>query len=98
MNNGFIQPINAKGKTQDGWNPHVGILYELHAHPDCALFGMIKSTFGSRKNSLLWIIATAGFNTQGVCYEQRTYLTKVLERIFEGPHFLGIIHARRRCG
>lgn len=91
MNDGFIQTINAKGKTQDGWNPHVGVLDELHAHPDRALFDVIKSAFGSRKNSLLWIITTAGFNTGGVCYEQRTYLTKVLEKVFEGDHFFGII-------
>lgn len=90
-NGGFIQPINAKGKTQDGWNPHVGVLDELHAHPDRTLFDVIKSAFGARKNPLLWIITTAGFNTNGVCYEQRTYLTKVLEGIFEGDHFFGII-------
>lgn len=91
MNDGFIQTINSKGKTQDGWNPHVGILDELHAHPNRSLFDVIKSAFGSRKNSLLWIITTAGFDTTGVCYEQRTYLTKVLEKVFEGEHFFGII-------
>lgn len=88
---GTIQPINAKGSTQDGWNPHLGILDELHAHKDRALFDVIKSAFGARRNPLLWIITTAGFDTNGVCYEQRTYLTKVLERVFEAEHFFGII-------
>lgn len=90
-NGGYIQPINAKGKTQDGWNPHMGILDELHAHKDRALFDVIKSAFGARKNPLLWIITTAGFDTMGVCYEQRTYVTKILERVFEGEHVFAII-------
>lgn len=91
QNAGYIQPINAKGKTQDGWNPHVGILDELHAHPNRALFDVIDSAFGSRRNPLLWIITTAGFNTNGVCYEQRTYVTKILEGVLEADHFFGII-------
>lgn len=90
-NDGYVQPINAKGSTQDGHNPHMGVLDELHAHKDRALFDVIKSAFGARTNPLMWIITTAGFNTTGVCYEQRTYLTKVLDEVFEADHFFGII-------
>jgi phage terminase large subunit-like protein len=90
-NGGFIQPINAKGKTQDGWNPHVGILDELHAHKDRALYDVIKSAFGSRKNPLLWVITTAGYDTAGVCYEQRTLVTKVLDGIITADHIFGAI-------
>lgn len=88
---GFIQTINAKGSTQDGHNPHLGVLDELHAHKDRSLFDVIKSAFGARLNPLMWIITTAGFNLHGVCYEQRTYLTKVLEGIFQADHYFGII-------
>lgn len=88
---GFIQPINSIGKTQDGHNPHLSVLDELHAHKNRALFDVIKSARGARKNRLMWIITTAGFNLYGVCYEQRTYLTKVLEGVFEADHFFGII-------
>ena len=91
QNGGYIQTINAKGSTQDGHNPHLGILDELHAHKDRALFDVIKSAFGSRTNPLMWSITTAGFSTTGICYEQRTYLTKVLDGIFEADHFFGII-------
>lgn len=90
-NGGFIQPINAKGKTQDGWNPHVGILDELHAHPDRALFDVVSSAFGARRNPLRWVITTAGFNTNGVCYEQHQYVRKVLEGALQADHYFGII-------
>ncbi|MDR3512642.1 MAG: terminase large subunit [Caulobacteraceae bacterium] len=90
-NNGFIQTINAKGSTQDGWNPHVSVLDELHAHKTRALFDVMTSGDGARENPLLWIITTAGYNTAGVCYEQRSYVTKVLGGTFEADHYFGVI-------
>ncbi len=90
-NGGFIQPINSKSSTQDGHNPHVGILDEVHAHKDRGLYDVIRSAFGARKNPLLWMITTAGYDTMGVCYEQRTLVTKILDGIIEADHFFGII-------
>jgi phage terminase large subunit-like protein len=91
-NGGFIQTINAKSSTQDGWNPQVGILDELHAHKDRGLYDVIRSAFGARRAPLLWIITTAGYDVTGVCYEQRTLLTKILEGIVEADHYFGIIY------
>ena len=89
---GFMQTINAKGRTQDGWNPHVGILDELHAHPDRALFDVIDSAFGARRAPLMWTITTAGYNTNGVCFERETYLQKVLQGVIKADHFFGVIY------
>jgi len=89
---GYVQTINAKGSTQDGHNPHLAVLDELHAHKDRALYDVIDSAFGARMNPLLWVITTAGFDTQGVCYEQRTFVTKVLEEVVEADHYFGLIY------
>ena len=91
-NGGSIQPINAKSSTQDGWNPHVGILDELHAHKDRGLFDVIKSAFGARKNPMMWIVTTAGYNTEGVCFEQRKMVEKVLARKVKADHVFGVIY------
>lgn len=88
---GFIQPINAKSSTQDGWNPHVGILDELHAHKDRGLYDVIKSAFGARKNPLMWVITTAGYNVDGVCYEQHKLVEKILDGVVDMDHYFGII-------
>ncbi len=90
-NDGFIQPVNSKGKTQDGWNPHCVVLDELHAHADRALFDVMKSAFGARKNYMMWIITTAGYNLGGVCYEQRQTVAKVLEGALQADHIFAII-------
>lgn len=91
VNGGAIQTINAKSSTQDGHNPHLAVLDELHAHADRGLFDVIRSAFGSRRNPLLWMITTAGYDMYGVCYEQRSFVCKVLEEAIYAEHYFGII-------
>lgn len=90
-NGGAIQPINSKSSTQDGWNPYVGILDELHAHKDRGLFDVIRSAFGARKQPLMWMITTAGYDVRGVCFEQRGLVLKILSGAVEADHYFGIV-------
>lgn len=90
-NGGYMQPIHAQSKTQDGHNPHLVTMDELHAHRDRGLYDVMRSAFGARKNPLLWQITTAGSNVHGVCFEQRTMATKVLERSVIAEHVFGIV-------
>jgi phage terminase large subunit-like protein len=92
QNGGNIQPINAKSSTQDGLNPSCVVLDELHAHKDRGLFDVLKSARGARKNPLSFYPTTAGYNMLGVCYEQRTMVTKILQNVWEGDHYFGIIY------
>lgn len=90
-NGGSVQPINSNPSTQDGWNPYVGVLDELHAHKGRGLFDVIRSAFGARKQPLMWMITTAGYNVHGVCYEQRSLLVKILNGAVTADHYFGII-------
>lgn len=95
QNGGSMAPINAKSSTQDGLNPHASLVDELHAHKDRGLFDVLKSARGARKNPLSWYITTAGFNLLGVCYEQRSFVIKTLQGVFEPDqcdHYFGIIY------
>lgn len=92
-NGGVIQTINAKSSTQDGHNPHLAVLDELHAHSDRGLFDVIRSAFGARKQPMLWMITTAGFNMHGVCFEQRSFTLKVLEQAISAEHWFGIVYS-----
>lgn len=90
-NGGYMQPIHAKSKTQDGHNPHLVTMDELHAHEDRGLWDVMRSAFGARRNPLLFAITTAGFNLHGVCYDQRTLATKILAGEVPAEHFFAVI-------
>jgi len=84
-------PLSAEGSTLDGLNIHGGIIDELHAHKTRDVFDVIDSATGARDQSLLWMITTAGTDRTGICYEQRTHVTKILEGVIEDETFFGII-------
>jgi len=88
---GTAKPINAKASTQDGLNPSLICLDESHAQ-DFGLHDVLKSAQGARQNPLLVAPTTAGYDLLSVGYALRTTLTKVLQRVFEADHFLGLIY------
>ena len=62
---GMMKPLSSDYGTHDGLNPSCGIIDEFHAHKDSGMFDVIKSAFGARKQPLMFIITTAGFNKNG---------------------------------
>ena len=74
------KPLNAEGSTLDGLNVHFACVDELHAHKTRAVYDVIDSATGARSQPLIMMITTAGSDTSGICYEQRDYTIKVLER------------------
>ncbi|MEN2980871.1 terminase large subunit [Tistrella bauzanensis] len=89
---GSMQPIHARAKTQDGHNPSLTVMDELHAHDTSALWDVMRSAMGARKSPLLLGITTAGYNVQGVCYETRKTVAAVLDGKVIADHLFGVIY------
>ena len=90
--NSTFQAKSAEGSTLDGLNTHLAIFDELHAHKTRAVYDVVETSTGKRKNSLMFVITTAGFDTSGICYEVRTMVTKVLEKSVVDETQFGIIY------
>jgi len=87
-----MQALSAEGSTLDGLNTHFGGVDELHAHKTRDVFDVIETSTGSRTQSILWLITTAGSDKTGICYEQRNYVTKILQGIFADETYFGVIY------
>lgn len=81
-----------QGGNLDGLNVHGGLIDELHAHKTRDVFDVIETATGARRQPLLWLITTAGFNRAGICYEQRGYVIKILAGVVTDPEYFGIIY------
>ena len=90
--NSTFQAKSAEGSTLDGLNTHLAIIDELHAHKTRAVYDVVETSTGKRKNSLMFVITTAGFDPSGICYEVRTMVTKVLEKSVVDETQFGIIY------
>ena len=84
-------PLGADSKKQDGLNPHLTLVDEFHAHPDRSMLDVMDSAVGSRRQPLLFIVTTAGFNVQSVCYYEREYAIRVLKGDVDDDSYFAII-------
>ena len=66
---------------------------ELHAHRTRKVYDVLETATGARTQPLIWNITTAGSDRSGICYEQRTYLTKILESTAADDTYFGIIYS-----
>ena len=87
-----FEALSAEGSTLDGLNIHFGCIDELHAHKTRTVYDVVETGTGKRDNSLLWVITTAGSNRSGICYEVRTFVTRLLDGVFEDDSQFGIIY------
>jgi phage terminase large subunit-like protein len=82
-------PLSSEGDTLDGLSVHFGSIDELHAHRTREVWDVMETATGARLQSLIFAITTAGTNRAGICYEQRLYLTKILNDTLHAHDGLG---------
>lgn len=87
-----MEPLGRDADTMDGLNVHGAIVDELHAHKTDEVWGVLETGTGSRRQSLLFGITTAGFNQDVFCFSLREYLIKILDGIIHDDSFFGIIY------
>lgn len=72
----IISRLTADSDSEDGANPHCGVVDEFHAHKDDGIYKVVETGIVGRDNPLILIITTAGFNKEGPCYLFRETVAK----------------------
>lgn len=78
-----FEPLSADYNTMDGLNIHGVIIDELHAHATRDMWDVLRTATGARRQPMIFIITTAGFNRHSICWEQHDRGIKILERIID---------------
>jgi len=74
-----FEPLSSDYDTLDGKNPHMGLVDEVHAHPDSGIWDVLEDGMGARRQPLMVAITTAGFNQESFCYQYRNYCIDLLD-------------------
>lgn len=89
----FMAAIGADSHTEDGLDPSWIIIDEYHAHPDDGVLNILDSGRGSRRQSVVNMITTAGYNRQGPCYSnKRKHAVDVLTGRVVNDRFLALLY------
>lgn len=79
-NSSVIIPLSKEArKTGDGKNPSVGIVDEYHAHETSEIYDVLASGMVARREPLMFIITTAGFDLNKPCFKEYEYVSKILD-------------------
>lgn len=88
---GIFKVVASNHNRLDGYSPNCGILDEIHSYPDDGLFRVIKSGILARKNPMVILISTAGFNLDSFCYDLVENSKNILNRTVEDESFFPMI-------
>lgn len=90
---GSCRAINAKASTQDGLNPSLIELDEVHAHKTHDLMNVLRSAAGARGDALWLYLTTEGYESPGPWPELLAFAKNILEQVLAAEHFLALYFA-----
>lgn len=73
----FYRVLSADAYTKHGLNAHGIVFDELHAQPNRELFDVLNTSTGARKQPLMVMITTAGYDRNSICWEQHERAVRV---------------------
>jgi phage terminase large subunit-like protein len=88
----FYRAISAEAYSKHGFNASMVVYDELHAAPDRQLYDVLSTSMGARKQPLLLVISTAGFDRHSILWELYAHAKKVIEKPALDPTFLPILY------
>ncbi len=91
--NGVYRVLSGDAPNQHGLNASGIVFDELHAQPNRELYDVLTTSTGARRQPLMIMITTAGFDRESICYEQHEHARKVLDGIVVDPEFYAFIAA-----
>ncbi|MHB1334509.1 MAG: terminase large subunit [Candidatus Humimicrobiaceae bacterium] len=91
--NSFYQVLSADVPNKHGLNPSCVIFDELHAQKTRDLWDVLTSGAGdARTQPLTFVITTAGYDRNSICWEQHNYALEVKNGIKRNDSFLPVLY------
>jgi phage terminase large subunit-like protein len=85
--------IPAEEAGLHGLNTSGCVFDELHTQPNRALWDVLTTSTGARRQPLTFTITTAGTDRHSICYEQHEYAEKVAKGIVLDSTYFGYIRS-----
>ena len=88
-----FKAVSSDAHTKHGYNTHMGIVDEVHAHiAGGELIEVLETSTGSRKQPLFILLTTADYDRPSVCNDKLRYALKVRDGEIDDPSFLPVIY------
>lgn len=85
--------LSKEAGSEDGINPQLAIIDELHVHKNNEVLEMVEKSMGAREQPLSFVITTAGSDLYGIGYQRHEYAIDVAKGVIEDEATLVLIYA-----
>lgn len=86
------QILSKEAGGEDGINPQLAIIDELHVHKNNEVLEMVEKSQGARKQPLSFIITTAGSDLYGIGYQRHEQAVNISKGLIEDESQLVCIY------
>jgi phage terminase large subunit-like protein len=83
--------LSAVAGTKHGFNGHLVVVDELHAHKNRELVDVLVTSTGARRQPLVVYITTSDFDRPSICNETWDYFARVRDGVIDDPTSLPCI-------
>jgi phage terminase large subunit-like protein len=90
---GSYKVLSAEAYTKHGLNASGIIFDELHAQPNRELYDVLRTSTGARRQPLMVMITTAGWDRTSLCWEQHERSRRTIAEPLVEPEHYGVIWA-----
>ncbi len=88
----FVKVLSAESKSKHGFNAHAVFFDELHTQPNRNLWDVLTSSMLAREQPIVFVMTTAGTDTNSLCYEQWEYARNVRDGVIIDDRFLPVLY------
>jgi len=90
---GFFRPFSREQSSKSGTRPHMGLIDEVHEHPDADTINKVKA--GAKKNldAMFIEITNSGSDRTSVCWQHHEHSRRILERVLDDERWFAYVCA-----
>lgn len=88
---GFFRPFSREQSSKSGTRPHMGLIDEVHEHPDAEIVNKIRAGAKGNMDALFAMITNSGTDRASICFQHHEHSRRVLEQEREDERWFGYV-------
>lgn len=88
---GFFRPFSREQSAKSGTRPHMGLIDEVHEHPNADIINKIHAGAKGNQNAFFPEITNSGSDRTSICFQHHEHSRRVLERTVEDDRWFAYV-------
>jgi phage terminase large subunit-like protein len=88
---GFFRPFSREQSAKSGTRPHMGLIDEVHEHPNAEIVNKMRAGAKGNRNALFPEITNSGFDRTSVCWQHHEHSRRVVEQTVEDDRWFAYV-------